>query len=347
MNKTEVAVCDANDVYRERFVAYLIEHRLGEFAVHAFSTPESFLEWIEEQRPDVAILGEGFATTKDMVKKWGIPLLLLEESEVGQVSEEEGYYVGQQTPCASVFRYQPMDVILHEMWVLTGARGREAPSSVVTSGNLEVIGVYSPMRHEMQMPFSVVLAEALSEKRRVVYVSFMAHSGFCELFGLSGGYDLGDIFIRLRNRGLSQETFRRSVYEMEGIYCILPFGNPEDLRQISVLDCKGLLDFLEEQTDFETAVLDFGVGIEGFGEILGYCDIVYCLTKSGFYYDCQLRDFTDYLNCQSTGQIGDHLHVIALPFSGKQIHGGGDVLRQLLWSEFGDYVRKCVTGGGA
>ena len=345
LNKTKVAVCDTNDVYRERFVTYLIEHRPGEFAVYAFSMPEAFLEWIEKQNPDVVVVGEGFAAVEDVVKKRGIPLLMLHESEPGCTAEGEGYAAGGQAPCAAVFRYQPMDVILHEMWVLTGGKQREILPAAVTSGRLEVIGVYSPMRHEMQMPFSVVLTEALSEKRRVLYVNFMEHSGFCELFGLSVGYDLGDIFIRLRNHRISPETFRRSVYEMEQIYCIPPFANPEDMREISAADCMRFLDFLEEQTDFETVVLDFGVGMQSFAKILDRCSIVYCLTKSGFFYDCQLHDFTDYLQRQWEGEPGERLHVIFLPFSGKQIHGGEDVRRQLLWSEFGDYVRGCVTGG--
>ena len=45
---------------------------------------------------------------------------------------------------------------------------------------MEVIGVYSPICHEMQMPFSMVLAQKLSTEKKVLYVNLMEHSGMLE-----------------------------------------------------------------------------------------------------------------------------------------------------------------------
>lgn len=347
MRKIEVAVCDSDDVYRQRFVSYLVEHNSGEFAVYAFSTPESFLDQLDRQRPDVVIVGEGFTAAENAVKKRGIPLLLLQESRPEQDTEGRDILGDDEAgmPCAAVFRYQPVEAILHEVWVLTGGQKREEVSAGIALGGMETIGVYSPIRHEMQMPFSIVLSEILSETRKVLYVNLMEHSGFRELFDLPDGYDLGDIFIRLRNRRLSPEAFRRSVYRADGMSYIPPFGNPEDLRGITCADWGAFLDFLEIQTDFETAVLDLGMGMGNFTEVLGHCTSIYCPTKSGFFYDCQMRDFTDYLNQQTKRRLSERVHIIPLPFSGKQIRGGCDIRRQLLWSEFGDCVRGYVAGG--
>ena len=302
------------------------------------------MELLGQQNPDIVIAGEGFAMVEAAVKQRGIPLLLLREDAPRRIAEETDYLKEPGASCAEVFRYQPMEGILHEMWVLTGGKAREALPGTAVLGGLEVIGVYSPMRHEMQLPFSIVLSEILSEKRKVLYVNLMEYSGFYELFGLTEGYDLGDIFLRLRNGRLSPETFRRSVYGTDRMGYIPPFANPEDLREISHTDCISFVDFLKKETDFETVVLDFGIGVANFAGILQRCSSVYCPVKNGYFYDCQLHDFMDYLNRQSAGQLAERLHVIPLPFSGKQIHGGGDIRQQLLWSEFGDYVRDFLTG---
>ena len=103
-----------------------------------------------------------------------------------------------------VFRYQPIEAILREVQLLGG--GTSCPIMGARLSRLEVIGVY---RHgdEMQMPFSLTLAEALAEQKKVLYLNFMRHSAFLQLFGLQGQYDMGDIVLRLRRQRLETEFF--------------------------------------------------------------------------------------------------------------------------------------------
>ena len=39
MHKLDVAFCDTNETYGERFAAYLMEHKAKEFTVHLFPEP--------------------------------------------------------------------------------------------------------------------------------------------------------------------------------------------------------------------------------------------------------------------------------------------------------------------
>lgn len=344
MSKLMVAVCDADDGYRKRFVTYLVEHKAGEITVHAFSAPELFLEALKEQKFDLAIVGKGFETVEKVIEGEEIPLLFLRDTIPERVAESCGYSVEENKPCSSVFRYQSMETILHEMQVLAfGHRGE--PSVMNTSmKRIEVIGVYSPIRHEMQMPFAMVLSAALSEKQKVLYVNLMEHSGFLELFRLSGEYDMEDIIFRLRNKRLNPETFLRSVYQTGQIHYIPPFANPENLHEFTAENYLAFLEFLENRTDFETVLLDFGEGIGNFAEILKHCSSVYCPVKTGFFFECQTNHFLEYLEKEADDQLRERLHMVHLPFSAKRIRRDGDVLRQLLWSEFGDYVRDYLAG---
>lgn len=343
MNKISVAICDTDDTYRERFAAYLVERRADKFNVHTFSGAEHFLQALSGQQFDVAILGQGFETTECVVRERQIPLLLLLDTRPELLAEDSAYMTGEKEMCVTFFRYQPMDAILHEVQVLAGG-GFPEESVTGHSGRLEVLGVYSPIMHEMQMPFSMVLAEKLAEQRKVLYVNLMCHSGFLEIFGLSGRYDMGDIVLRLRNKRLFAETFLKCLYESNRVNYIPPFCNPEDLRGYTLEDHLALLSFLEESTDFETLILDFGEGTEQFAEVLDTCQAIYCPMKTGYFYECRMHEFLMYLEKSSAGSVRERIHIMNLPFSAKQIRGGVDVRKQLLWSEFGDYVRSYLGG---
>lgn len=346
MGKISVAVCDTEDGYRERFVTYLVEHKSGEYAVYAFSAVAHFLDALKKQVFDVVIFGQGFEEAKNQVCVQQIPVVLLKDTVPERLSEDGAYQVEGACKSVSVFRYQPMEVILHEVQVLAGSSKTENEPAIRRLSRLEVIGVYSPIGHEMQMPFAVVLTEMLAEKRKVLYINWMRYSGFMELFGLPGQYDVGDIILRLRNKRLHAETFLKCIYESNRMYYIPPFHNPENLDDVSFGDYLALLGFLEDNTDFEAVVFDFGDGIERFSEVLLTCTSIYCPMKTGFFYECRLNQFLDYLEKCGTKETREQLHMINLPFSAKQIRGGSDVRKQLLWSEFGDYVRSYFMGGG-
>lgn len=343
MRKIQVAVCDVCDDYRDRFVAYLVEHKAKEMDVQAFSEAEIFLKLLGEKTFDIAILGQGFETILQEIKECGQTCVLLKDTVPEQLSEEDCYGMQEETKVSEIFRYQPIETILHEVQALSGA-GHIAAEAVKCMPHLEVVGVCSPVRHEMQMLFSLVLAATLSERKKVLYVNLMEHSGFLELFDLTPQYDMGDIIVRLRNHRLTSETFLRGVYEMEGFFYIAPFSNPESLYEMTMEDYTAFLKFLETKTDFDTVVFDFGEGIAQLPRMLELCTGIYCLSRQGFFFDCQSGQFLKYLEQSSQENLREKMHMMELPFSARYIRGGTGVLRQLLWSEFGDYVRKYLTG---
>ena len=343
MSRLVMAVCDTDDGYRERFVTYLVEHKAKEVTIHAFSVLETFLNALKEQKFDVAVFGRGFTEAEQKVREEGIPLLVLCDGMPDQLRETTNYQVDGQASCTHTFRYQPMEAILHEVQVLAGGRRMEPISAVDMESRLEIIGVYSPMHHEMQMPFAVVLSELLSEKQKVLYINLTKYSGGLELFHWSGAYDLGDIVLRLRNKRLHPEIFLTCVYEMNRMYYIPPFSNPENLHDFSIEDYLALLGFIQDCTDFEVLVVEFGDGVSRLAGMLAYCTSIYCPMKTGFFFECQMNQFLAYLDKESEDGIKERIHRINLPFSAKHIRGG-DVCRQILWSEFGDYVREYLMG---
>ena len=227
LNKIAVAVCDTDREYRDRFVTYLVERKAEEYAVSAFSMPEKLLEALEEEKPDLAICGTGFEEMAERLAGYDIPVLVLQETMADAVAESVTYGSVPES-CRGICRYQSMEVILHEVQVmtLTGAGSRRMEN--VGTG-MEVIGVYSPICHEMQMPFSMVLAQKLSTEKKVLYVNLMEHSGMLELLGVPGECDLGEVILALRRQRLTAETLGRGIHETEWMHYVEPFDNPEDL----------------------------------------------------------------------------------------------------------------------
>lgn len=96
---------------------------------------------------------------------------------------------------------------------LTGAGSRRMEN--VGTG-MEVIGVYSPICHEMQMPFSMVLAQKLSTEKKVLYVNLMEHSGMLELLGVPGECDLGEVILALRRQRLRRKRLAEGFMRPSG-----------------------------------------------------------------------------------------------------------------------------------
>lgn len=344
MSRIAVAVCDSDTEYLNRFVAYLVERKSSEFEVHAYSVPERLIEALAVEALDVVICGNGFEGIGEAVKEQGIPILILQETMPEMVADTGKYLPGDTVLCERAFRYQPMETILHEVRILTGVGVKPKAAGAAQKG-MEVIGVCSPVCHEMQMPFAMVAAQMMSKRRKVLYVNLMEYSGFLELFGFSGEYDFGDIILAIKRQRLSMEIILKSVYEAEGVHYIPPPSNPEDLRGLTVEESEKFLDFLEIHTDYEVLFLDFGPGVGELAAMLAHCTCIYCPTKGGYFYDCRMKHFLRYLEREPEQNIAGRLHIVRLPFSARAIRAGTDVYRQLLWSEFGDYVRQYLAGG--
>lgn len=319
MHKLDVAFCDTNETYGERFAAYLMEHKAKEFTVHLFPEPELFLQKIKNEKFDLVLLGSGFSEFGEQAVLSGMTVLILSENIPERLSEDNSYLQSGRK-LTVIFKYQPMEAILHEMMVVTGGKkaGKESFTDRLTK--LEIIGVYSPIGHEMQMPFSMVLSSVLAKQRRILYINLMQNTGFLQLFDSQAEYDIGDLTLRLRRGTTESEQFFQSIYEMGDFSYVAPFRNPEQLGEFQMDDYRKLLAHLEE------------------------CSSIYCPVKEGYFYECQKAEFVHYLEQVKPDGMSERLQFVNLPFTAKGIRGGGNMLEQLVWSEFGDYIRDYLAG---
>ena len=350
MSKRKVAIYDLDQTYRERFADYLMGHKAEEMEIAIFSQKDYFLDALDTEHYQLAVLGRGYDEVEKVVEGKKIPVLVLEEEWPGSGKNRKYQeYAAEKTAFPEeevwhILKYQSTEEIVRQMYLLTDVRRRKEQILMGTP-KAEIIGIFSPVKHEMQMMFSLLYAENLSKERKTLYVNFMEYSGFSRLFGTEKEYDLGDLVLQLRDGQLHQEECYRCIGEIENFSYLYPFQNPENLLEIGGEDIQRLLDAVIKNMGFESIVIDFGPQIKNFPEILELCTLVHCIGKNGYYFECQMEEFSDYLKRTMTESFFERFRIVDLPFQAKWIHGGGNLIEQLGWSEFGDFVREYMEGG--
>lgn len=340
MGKYKIALCDKDEFYCRRFAEYMIKYKPQEMELAVYSDAGQFVGTNGEEEYDLVLAGSGFESVFGEKQKANV--LLLTDGYAAQVAEPPMWEEGTRPARRTVCKYQPMEQVLHEMYALLG-READGTSKKMAAGGLEIIGVCSPCGHEMQMMFSALYAVQMGKEKKVLYLNFQEFSGFLEVFGMAGERDMGDVVIRLRNESLSPEYFWQCVYEMSGISVLLPFENPENIRQTGRKELEGLLEFVEKYTDFEMAVIDFGVGMDDLAACMGLCGTVFKLCRDGFYDRCRDNVLTEWLTKSGEEALLGKMQTIYVPYHAKNIRGG-NVIEQLQWSGFGDFVRKIIRG---
>ena len=281
MQKIKIALCDKDKFYCERFAAYMMNHKAQEIELNIYSTIEQFTGDEKMGNFDLVIAGSGFEEFSSDVN-----IMYLSDLCGNQAAEEAMWEKDTIPQKKIVTKYQPMEQLLHEIYVQAGMTKRE-PVGVQVATHGKVIGVVSPECHEMQELFSVMHAVNLGREQKVLYFNFLEFSGFRELFGQTGNFDFTDVVLKLRSGELTTEYFWNCVYEMSGISVILPFENPENIRQIGRQEWEQFIDFMEQNTDFEVLVVDFGVSMPELADCMSRCDELLLIGRDRF---CKPKD---------------------------------------------------------
>lgn len=335
--RVKVAVYDADKGYRERFADYLMSYKATEIELAVFTNEQFFFEALNVDKFHLFVLGSGYEAVLSHTRSLKVPILILTESAQSYVKET----IEMADECVVyTSKYQSMDKIIRKMQMMAEAEERKGKTSVVQR-TFEVVGVFSPVRHEMQMLFSMLFAGNAGKERRVLYVNLLEFSGFSEMFGETE-YDLSDAVLQVRESEIRMERFLACIYESEGVSYISPMANPENLREISGQDVQFLLEAIARYTDYQMVVLDMGLNVRDFAKVLTKCDRIYCLCKRGYLFEIQERQFFEYLEKAVDTAFPERVRRVEIPGQTKISCGGMNLLEQLNWGEFGDLVRNAV-----
>ncbi len=324
MKNLEVALCDSCEDYILKFASYLMEHTNA--SIHIFTTSEGFFS--DEGSYDVAIISEDFKEVSDFRPKGDVKRKYILTESLGNEFEN------------AIYKYQSMDDVLDNILELKKQKNLDA-SIKSSRKNSKLIGVYSPISHELQLPFSMALGQAYRTDGKVLFLDLEEISIMPELIGRNCERNLMDLLyeINTNTNNLDLSIYARSFM---GFDYIEPFINPNEISEIESDTWSHFFELLLK-TDYEVIVILFGRTINGFTSYLERLERLYVLGKPGDYFKKSQEAFLEYLE-----RIGSEVsrENVILPMSAGNLTDGTYQLEELLQGNLGVFVKKLINVNG-
>lgn len=230
------------------------------------------------------------------------------------------------------YKYQSMEVLLECI-----GRERTENTRNVAIGKTRIIGIYSPVFHELAEPFALSLCNCLSEHGEVILVDLWEISILEKLMESGFEGDLIDLLYSIES-GMNPERYQVEPYikEFEGFNILAPISSPS---QIAYIDEQSWMDLIELLTGcgYSHVVVLFGGLVKGMNELLGLTDKLVVLGKEGDYYRMMEDVFMDYLGNLDLLTKAVKVH---LPLSANNLKGGSYRLESLINGHMKDFIRK-------
>ena len=322
--KRILAVYDTDTAYGDRLTSYLNTRTSHPFQMVAFTSRQALVSYLDKRHVDVLLISQNVISEEILRKDIGQIMLLTE----GDVLKELSRY-------PAIYKYQSSDSVIREV---VQAYGSQEEISCAVCRSTERIAVYSPLGRCMKTSLSLVLGEMLSREKKTVYCSLDAFSGLSSILGGEGEEDLSDALYFFRQGDL-QSKIHSMLRTHHSLDYLASARCPEDLHQVSAGDLNAVLDLMEQSGAYQCSVIDVGGFVTDVAHILECCSRIYMPVKEDTVSLAKLREYERYMLQAGKEEVMLRTEKLKLPYS--HCFGGGEVyLDQLVWGEFGDYVRS-------
>lgn len=358
MRKILIAVCDKDGAYGEKLGEWVSLQKGGKMQGVSFSSPERFLEYHRSRKQDIVLLGKGFTDDPQICREVvgegdAAGLVSGEKKDVGQalpenrkggvlwmrLREADGTEqpLGRIRELPAVDKYQPAPALLREIFAIYQEWENALPDG--PDGGREVIGVYSPGHSIWQTPFALTFAQGLAQKEKVLYVNLKECAGFRGWFHEEYGKDLLDVMYLCLNSEVNiAHCINSALYTMEGVDYIPPAEDGGCLGEISAEDYLRFVGLLVKGSGYHTILLDFGMMVPGFFQMLGICSRTYVVTEPGELQKAPLQQFRQ-MAARQEARLEEKLVYLSLPAVAGNCLGEGK-MQQWLWGAMGDFSRR-------
>lgn len=342
MNKIPIAVCDIDKAYGEKLVEWFSLEESERFLVNYFSLPEMFHEVYHSKRFEIVLLGTGFEEIFCRIKEEDqdfsfqktVWLYLFGHTETEELPN-------QIKTLPLVDKFQPVQAIIRKSFAYFQGQGTECIE--LMTDTQEIIAVYSPEHSIWQTPVAFMLARILREKERVIYVSLKECAGFMNWFGEEYHHDLLDVmYLALENGMNFKEHLIPFVYTLEGVDYIPPVMDGQLLSEISSAEYTNFLNILKNKGGYDIVILDLGMMLPGFVEVLKMCSKVYVVSEQGVLQQGVCSQFEDIIRRQGEPGLEEKTEYHKLPFLEGSFANQSNLIQHWGCTELGDFVRRMV-----
>ena len=326
MTRKNIVVCDGDREYVQAFTTYLMEH-IPDIAIYSFTSEESFLQC--GQVFTVGILSKDFLSVLEFSGK--------------EIVEEKLYLCDEDIATEyehlpMVYKYQSMEIV-EEMLRRMLQRDISDWWGKRKDSRTQLIGIYSPISHELSMPFGMSLCQVLRESGRVLFLDIEENSIMSAMTGQENGRSLMDLLYYVVQQG--SFPFGEFVHSFMGVDYISPFANPEELNDVSQEAWDALMQYLLG-AGYDVVVILFGRTVLGFHDMVSMCQELLVLGKPGDYYQKSEKTFLNY-----AGRAYENVPIrtVSLPMSAGNLVDGTYAMEELIQGNLGIFVRKLMQDG--
>lgn len=328
MKQMSVVLCDSDETYLQAFAAYLAAH-IPWMSIVSYTEESAFLQ--DEREYGIGILSGSFLQVMEFSGRENIreKLYLCDDA----VLEEYRHL-------PMVYKYQSMDVVV-EMLDKIRQRRPEGQAGSCYLGETQVYGIYSPISHELQLPFSLALSRELSKQGRVLFLDLEELSIMPQLIERDWDRNLLDALYVMEGTGGEKMDMSPFICQFMGVDYIPPFESPEDISGVKREQWQKFFRSLGGMP-YRYIVVLFGRAVDGFREMAGCCQKLLLLNKPGDFYQKSQRCFMDYAD---KAGLDSEITPVQLPMSAGNLSDGAYLLEELIQGNLGGYVRRQMEEG--
>ena len=181
VSKAVFAICDSESMYIYNLMEYVHSRKGEEFEVQAFTGVESLCACDERETIEILLISGKLLC--EQVRELQIrKVMVLSEGE--QICELSEY--------SAVYKYQPADSLIAEV-MDSYARVKEAPAAALFKPEVEVTGIYSPVKRTGKTSFALTLGQLLASTKAVLYLNLEEYAGGEHYFSKEQEQNLGDL----------------------------------------------------------------------------------------------------------------------------------------------------------
>lgn len=324
MKKIELALCDLDYDYITAFASYIFAH-YDNVNINIFTTLESY--YADEGVYDVGIMSSEFEEVS-----------LFKNS--GEIQKK--YYLYEEKAEEEfenhIYKYQALDKILSGIKEINSSHSIRSVSTNNSNGKSKFIGIYSPVSHELQLPFSMALSDSYRDKGSVLFLDLEEISVMPDLIASEKEKNIMDLIYEISTED-ERVNLDEYIYHFRGVDYIEPFYNPNELGEIDMNTWKRLMGKIEK-IKYDYVVVLFGRAINGFAEIVDTFDQLYILGKPGDYFKRGQEVFCNYLERANSSVNAES---VILPMSAGNLCEGAYCIEELLQGNLGVFVKKLIN----
>ena len=330
VSKAVFAICDSESMYIYNLMEYVHSRTGEEFEVQAFTVVESLCACAKDKTIEILLISGKLLC--EQVRELQIrKVMVLSEGE--QICELSEY--------SAVYKYQPADSLIAEV-MDSYARVKEAPAAALFKPEVEVTGIYSPVKRTGKTSFALTLGQLLASTKAVLYLNLEEYAGFDVLMNRQFDGDISDLmYFSGSGKGNLISKLGGLVQTINNLDYIPPAFSPFDLRSIKCSEWLGLIEDLCSYSSYEVILLDFGEQVDNLPELLNRCGKIYMPVREDSMAVTKIAQYEKVMVAREYEEVLGKTIKLKLPFHssfGKKEH----YVEQLIWSELGDYVRQLI-----